>query len=163
MNYIPAVLIRMSCLPNVAPVRASGKGNDKGKVEAWWGTRAATSWCRCRPSKASMHSMPTWNNDAWNEWTPSSGDIRRPSARGLSRTGGHRTGRVSPEGPPPAFRWGSCVLRRRQGLRHGLQLLQHFLVTPVGVGQSFPVQVHQLAESFDLRLEGAGSLPRCRL
>ena len=58
----------------------------RARWRAWWGTRAATSWCRCRPSKASMHSMPTWNNDAWNGWTPSSGDIRRPSARGWSGT-----------------------------------------------------------------------------
>ena len=58
----------------------------KARWRAWWGTCAATSWCRCRPSKASMHSMPTWNNDAWSEWTPSSGDIRRPSVRGWSGT-----------------------------------------------------------------------------
>ena len=32
-----------------------------------------------------MHSMPTWNNDAWSEWTPSSGDIRRPSAQRMER------------------------------------------------------------------------------
>ena len=31
-----------------------GKGNDKGRVEGWWGTCAATFWCRCRPSKALM-------------------------------------------------------------------------------------------------------------
>ena len=58
----------------------------KARWRAWWGTCGETSWCRCRPSKASMHSMPTWNNDAWSEWTPSSGDIRRPSARGWSGT-----------------------------------------------------------------------------
>ena len=42
---------------------------------------------------------------------------------------------------------------RRQGLRHGLELFHKLLVTPVGVGQSFAVQVHQLAEPFDLGLE----------
>ena len=50
-----------------------GKGNDKGKVRAWWGTCAATFWCPYRPSRASMRSMHTWSGDAWNEWTPSSG------------------------------------------------------------------------------------------
>ena len=63
-----------------------GKGNDKGKVEGLVGTCGETSWCRCRLSKALMHSMPTWNSDAWSEWTPSSGGIRRPSGRGWSGT-----------------------------------------------------------------------------
>ena len=58
----------------------------KARWKACWGTCAATFWCRCRPSKALMRSMPTWNNDAWSEWTPSSGDIRRPSVRGWSGT-----------------------------------------------------------------------------
>ena len=44
--------------------------------------------------------------------------------------------------------------RHGQGLRHGLELLHKLLVAPVGVGQSFAVQVHQLAEPFDLGLEG---------
>ena len=60
----------------------------------------------------------------------------------------------SPEGPPPAVRSGSCVLRRGQGFRHGLELLQQLLVAPVGVGQPFAVQVHQLAEPLYLGLEG---------
>ena len=32
-----------------------------------------------------MRSMPTWNNDAWSEWTPSSGGIRRPSVSSIER------------------------------------------------------------------------------
>ena len=63
-----------------------GNGNDKGKWRAWWGTCAETSWCRCRPSRALMRSMHTWSDDAWKGWTPSSGDIRRPSAIGWSGT-----------------------------------------------------------------------------
>ena len=48
----------------------TGKGNDKGKVAGPGGVhRAATFWCRCRPSRASMHSMPTLSDDAWSEWT----------------------------------------------------------------------------------------------
>ena len=62
-------------------------------------------------------------------------------------------GRGSPEGPPPAFRSGSCALRRGQGFRHGLELLQQLLVAPVGVGHPFTVQVHQLAEAQHLGLE----------
>ena len=65
-----------------APARAM----TKARWRAWWGTCAETFWCRCRPSKASMHSMPTWNNDAWSEWTASSGDTRRPSVSGWSGT-----------------------------------------------------------------------------
>ena len=63
-----------------------GKGNDKGKVEGLGGTCGETFWCRCRPSRALMRSMPTWNNDAWSEWTPTSGATRRPSVRGWSGT-----------------------------------------------------------------------------
>ena len=63
--------------------------------------------------------------------------------------------RSSPEGPPPTFRTGRCCVRRcRQGIGHGLELVQQFLVAPVGVGQPFLVQVHQFAESFHLGLEG---------
>ena len=58
----------------------------KAKWRDWWGTCAATSWFRCRPSRASMRSMPTWSGVAWNEWTPSSGDIWRPSVNGWSGT-----------------------------------------------------------------------------
>ena len=67
---------------SAAPVRAM----TKARWKAWSAICAATFWCRCRPSKALMRSMPTWNNDAWSEWTPSSGDIRRPSVRGWSGT-----------------------------------------------------------------------------
>ena len=42
----------------------------------------------------------------------------------------------------------------RQSLGYGFDLLQQLLVAPVGVGQPILVQVHQLAESFDLGLEG---------
>ena len=37
-------------------------------------------------SRASLRSIPTWSGDAWNEWTPSSGDIWRPSVNGWSGT-----------------------------------------------------------------------------
>ena len=67
---------------SAAPARAM----TKAKWRAWWGTCAATSWCPSRSLRALMHSMPTWNNDAWSEWTPSSGGIRRPSVRGWSGT-----------------------------------------------------------------------------
>ena len=63
-----------------------GKGNDKGKVEGLVGYVRRTFWFRCRPSRASMRSMPTWSDVAWNERTPSSGDIWRPSASGWSGT-----------------------------------------------------------------------------
>ena len=63
-----------------------GKGNGKGKVEGLVGYMRATFWCQCRPSRASIRSMPTWNNDAWSGWTASTGDTRRPSARGWSGT-----------------------------------------------------------------------------
>ena len=56
---------------SAAPARA--------RWRAWWDTCTETSWCRCRPSRASMRSMPTWSDDAWNERTPSSGATRRPS------------------------------------------------------------------------------------
>ena len=61
-----------------------GKGNDKGRSRAWWGTCAVTSWCRCRcrPSRASMRSMHTWSNAASSGWTPSSGATEKPSASG---------------------------------------------------------------------------------
>ena len=67
---------------SASPARAM----TKAKWRAWWGTCAETSWCRCRPSRALMHSMHTWSDVAWNEWTPSSGDIRRPSASVWSGT-----------------------------------------------------------------------------
>ena len=62
--------------------------------------------------------------------------------------------RSSPEGPPPAFRTGRFLWRHGQGFRHGLELFHKLLVTPVGVGQSFAVQVHHLAEAIHLNLEG---------
>ena len=74
-------------LPVRGPVRAvPARATTKAKWRAWWGTCAATSWFRCRPSRASMRSMPTWSGVAWNEWTPSSGDIWRPSVNGWSGT-----------------------------------------------------------------------------
>ena len=51
------------------PARAT----TRARWRAWWGTCGATPWCRCRPSRASMRSIPNWSGDAWNEWTPSSG------------------------------------------------------------------------------------------
>ena len=72
-------------LPVRGPVPAvPARAMTKARWRAWWGMCAETSWCRCRPLRALMRSMPTWNNDAWSEWTPSSGDIRRPSAIGWS-------------------------------------------------------------------------------
>ena len=45
-------------------------------------------------------------------------------------------------------------MRRGQGLRHCLELLQQFLVAPVGISQPFAVQVHQLTEALYFGLEG---------
>ena len=79
--------------PSCSPTTCSRTGSaaparvmTKARWRAWWGTRAETSWCRCRPSRASMRSMPTWSGDAWNERTPGSGATRRPSASGWSGT-----------------------------------------------------------------------------
>jgi hypothetical protein len=30
--------------------------------------RAGTSWCQCRPFRASMLSTPTWRRGAWSGW-----------------------------------------------------------------------------------------------
>ena len=68
------------------PGKGKGKGNDKGKVEGLVGYVRRTFWFPYRPSRALMRSMPTWNNDAWSGWTPSSGDIRRPSVSVWSGT-----------------------------------------------------------------------------
>ena len=64
-----------------------GKGNDKGKVEGLVGYVRRNFLVPVPSFGASMRSMPTWNDVAWNEWTPSSGDIRRPSVSGWSGPG----------------------------------------------------------------------------
>ena len=63
-----------------------GKGNDKGKVEGLVGYSRRNFWCRCRPSRASMRSMPAWSGVAWNGWTPSSEATQKLSASGWSGT-----------------------------------------------------------------------------
>ena len=76
-----------SCSPTTCSRTGSGvpaRAMTKARLRAWWGTCAATFWCRCRPSKALMRSMPTWSGVAWNEWTPSSGATRRPSVSAWS-------------------------------------------------------------------------------
>ena len=58
----------------------------KARWRAWWGTCAEASWCRCRPSRASMRSTHTWSDDALNEWTPGSGATQKPSVSVWSGT-----------------------------------------------------------------------------
>ena len=42
-----------------------GKGNDKrGRWRVWWAMFVGTSWCLSPRSRASMPSMPIWNNTA---------------------------------------------------------------------------------------------------
>ena len=63
-----------------------GKGNDKGKVEGLVGY-VRRNFLVPVPSFESFDApMPTWRGVAWKEWTPSSGDIRRPSASVWSGT-----------------------------------------------------------------------------
>ena len=57
----------------------------KARWKAWWGTCAATSWCRCRPSRVLMRSMHTWSGVAWNERTPGSGELTETIGQRMER------------------------------------------------------------------------------
>ena len=58
----------------------------RARSKAWWATRGATSWCLCRPSRASMRSMPIWSGVAWSGWTPGSEATMRALDSGRSGT-----------------------------------------------------------------------------
>ena len=63
-----------------------GKGNDKGKVEGLVGYVRRNSLVPV-PSFESFDALNAYQEQrCLSEWTPSSGDIRRPSARGRSGT-----------------------------------------------------------------------------
>ena len=79
--------------PGYSPTTCSMTGSaalpramTRGRSRAWWATFGGTSWCPSRPSRALMHSMPTWSGVAWSGWTPGSGATRRPSGSGWSGT-----------------------------------------------------------------------------
>ena len=55
------------------PARVTTRARWRG----WWDMRAGTSWCLCRPFRASMPSTPTWRSGAWNGWGDSCVDTTR--------------------------------------------------------------------------------------